>query len=328
MGRRLAPRLIVLGIAVVIALLGFVPLPFYLLAPGSAVDLRDAVSVDNAAPPPTHFYLTDVALARTTALTAAFALLPGYKLVKSEAIVPTGIPEKVYERTMVAAMTESQSIAAAVGERAAGYRVPAPSERLIVERGVGKSARAAFEAGDEIREVDGRPAASLDALHARVHALRAGSAVTVAVRRHGSLKHVRVITEQGKSGTQLGIFLAEQAGPIHLPRHVRFDIGDVGGSSGGLMFALDVFATLRPRHVAAMKVAGTGTIAFDGRVGEIAGTMQKIIAAKRAGATIFLCPQQNYRDVSGVSGVRVIPVHTFREALDAIGERSKTASAQ
>jgi len=43
-----------------------------------------------------------------------------------------------------------------------------------------------------------------------------------------------------------------------------------------------------------------------------------LIAAKRAGARIFLVPRQNFADVAGEGGVRVIPVASFRDALRAL----------
>jgi PDZ domain-containing protein len=109
-----------------------------------------------------------------------------------------------------------------------------------------------------------------------------------------------------------------RAQPAQLPIPVRFSLDNISGSSGGLMIALQVYDTLRPRHLRATRIAGTGTIGYDGTVGEIEGTQQKLIAAKRAGATVFLVPKENFPDIASEHDVQVIPVHTFAQALAAL----------
>jgi PDZ domain-containing protein len=100
---------------------------------------------------------------------------------------------------------------------------------------------------------------------------------------------------------------------------VRYAIGDIAGSSGGLMFALEIYESLRPGN-SRDAVAGTGTITTDGRIGPIEGARQKLIAAERAGAATFLVPRHNYPDLAPTDHpkIRIIPVATFAEALAAI----------
>jgi len=66
-------------------------------------------------------------------------------------------------------------------------------------------------------------------------------------------------------------------------------------------------------------IAGTGTIAPDGKVGGIGGIEEKMIGAARKGATIFLAPRANCPDIKHVpKGLKVIPVSTLQEALTAL----------
>ena len=105
------------------------------------------------------------------------------------------------------------------------------------------------------------------------------------------------MTIAGPHGARLGVAVRVLSARAQLPVPVRYLMGGIAGSSGGLMFALDIYAGLRPGH-ARGSVAGTGTIASDGRVGPIEGVAQKLIAARRVGAELFLVPKENYASVA------------------------------
>ncbi|GAC1425116.1 MAG: hypothetical protein NVSMB5_19410 [Candidatus Velthaea sp.] len=110
-GRRRAFAGVLIGAALLFA--GFiVPLPLYLIAPGTAVDLSSAVVI--VAHPGVHdrFYLTDVSLIRASPIRLALAFLPGVKVKKMDDVVPRGVTAQSYSAQMENAMTQSQSIAA------------------------------------------------------------------------------------------------------------------------------------------------------------------------------------------------------------------------
>jgi PDZ domain-containing protein len=143
--------------------------------------------------------------------------------------------------------------------------------------------------------------------------------VPAVVRRGGQTVDVRAPTIATKGGTRFGIALAPRMLKPELPVPVRFDLQNISGSSGGLMFALEIYGALRPeRRLAESSIAGTGTLASDGHVGPIEGAALKLLAAKRAGARVFFVPRENYGDVAGEREIRVVPVDTFRDALAAL----------
>jgi PDZ domain-containing protein len=298
--------------------LSLVPTPYYIVAPGSAVDLSTRLVVEGRPPPRRRLYLTDVSVARASVLLLPAALLPGVRLVRRDAIVPAGESARGYDRLMVDAMGESQNEAAIVAERAAGYLVVEPPHHLVVHGFLPTSrAEPALAAGDEIERVGRVRVSALGDIGVALGGARAGTSVTVAFVRDGRPRTARVVTIPGPHGARLGILVREDSEKPLLPVPVRYAIGDIGGSSGGLMFALEIYAGLRP-SAATDAVAGTGTISSDGRVGPIEGAPQKLIAARRAGVTTFLVPRENYAEIAGTAGVRIIPVGTFRDALAAI----------
>jgi PDZ domain-containing protein len=65
-------------------------------------------------------------------------------------------------------------------------------------------------------------------------------------------------------------------------------------------------------------IAGTGEITSAGVVQPIGGIQLKMIAARRAGATVFLAPQGNCGDVRGAvpKGLDVVKVTNLHDAVD------------
>ena len=72
-------------------------------------------------------------------------------------------------------------------------------------------------------------------------------------------------------------------------------------------------------------VAGTGEITADGEVKPIGGIAQKMVAAKNAGATVFLAPADNCAEAVGrvPDGLNVIKVSTLSQARQALEKISK-----
>ncbi|MBC5809279.1 MAG: hypothetical protein GIW95_00250 [Candidatus Eremiobacteraeota bacterium] len=296
------------------------PTPYWIIAPGTAVDLSRSIAVDGHAPPRDRYYLTDVTLSRATGLTWLAGFVPGSMLVKQDVLVPAGESLRQYDRTMGDAMTQSQGIAALVAERAVGLRVAEPPEQIVVGEILSNSrAGTALHIGDVLERVAGRPILSPHDVALAVTALRAGTPVRVLVRRDGNRRLLAVTTMATVTGTRFGIRVERTMQQPDLPVPVRFSLGNIAGSSGGLMFALHIYGTLCERCAQrGALIAGTGALSPDGRVQPIEGTRQKLIAAKRAGARVFLVPRENYPEIAAERGIRIVPVDSFHQALQAL----------
>ncbi len=297
--------------------LSIVPTPFYLVSPGSAIELSTRIAVEGHAPPARHFYLTDVSVVRASILLLAAALWPGVRVVRRDVLFPQGANVRGYDDLLIDAMTDSQHIAAYVAERAAGYRLASPREQVFVAQVLPDSrAGGALQSGDRLLRIGGRNVGKPgDVLRAEA---AAHDELDIAIERAGSVRHINVPLVATPGGPRLGILIRDAAILPVLPVPVHFSFGDVSGSSGGLMFALEIYDTLAGGRAGGTAVAGTGTIASDGTIGPVEGVRQKLIAAQRAGAALFFVPKENYADVAGETALRVVPVGTFAEALAAL----------
>ena len=79
----------------------------------------------------------------------------------------------------------------------------------------------------------------------------------------------------------IGVNLLES---FEFPFKVSISIGDVGGPSAGMMFALAIIDKLTPMNLTGGKfIAGTGEIDEQGNVSAIGGIQQKMSAAQSGG---------------------------------------------
>lgn len=110
-------------------------------------------------------------------------------------------------------------------------------------------------------------------------------------------------------------------GPIEPEPKITFHLEEVGGPSGGLIFALGIIDKLTEGELTGGKsIAGSGTISADGKVGAIGGIRLKMLAAAKAGDRFFLAPKSNCEEVVGFipSGLQVVPVSSLSEALEVL----------
>jgi len=109
------------------------------------------------------------------------------------------------------------------------------------------------------------------------------------------------------------------ANDLHI-KNISFDVKKTGGPSGGMIFALGVIELLTEKDLLhGRHIAGTGTISTDGQVGPIGGINEKIQAAYKAGATLFLAPAGNSAEIAHTpAGIKVVIVSTLAEAVNAL----------
>jgi PDZ domain-containing protein len=109
------------------------------------------------------------------------------------------------------------------------------------------------------------------------------------------------------------------ANDLHI-KNISFDVKKTGGPSGGMIFAIGVIELLTEKDLLQGRhIAGTGTISTDGKVGPIGGINEKILAAHKAGATLFLAPAGNSSEIAHVpAGIKVVTVATLAEAIASL----------
>jgi len=334
--RRLSPaRLAGLGVfllAVVVLALWLLPSDSYIFLPDRAHPVDPLVKIAGRKTPhdPGGIYFVDVFVRKATWLERLFpSLREGATVVPASAVVPPGTSEKARVRLDRRAMTRSQEVAAAVALRAAGYKVRATPNGVLVDQVVaGAPAAGKLQPADVIVKVDGKRVLTPADLRSAISSRPVGASFRIVVRRDGSLHTVvvRSTTDpQVKGRPVIGVLVGQDA-RIELPLSVKINAGDVGGPSAGLAFALDILEHLGRDVDHGRRIAATGEIELDGSVGPIGGVEQKTIGVRKSGIRVFLVPAgdnaaeaRRYAD-----GVRIVPVKNFQQALRALATLSKT----
>jgi PDZ domain-containing protein len=324
--------LLVSGFATVLlaALAALLPVPYAALKPGPAINTlgsqngKQLISVTGhqTYPATGTLDLTTVTVVGgpggklTVADLIVGVLDPSVAIVPEEEVFPTGQTQQQNQQQNQQEMATSQeeATAAALGE----LGITVPATLTISEVVAGAPAAAVLRHGDVLLAIDGVATGDLASVRTELQKVKAGEPVTVTVRRDGKEQKLVARTRAADGRTVLGILIDPS---FHFPFTVKIQIDDVGGPSAGMMFALGIIDVLTPGSMTGGRhIAGTGTIDSDGVVGAIGGIQEKMIGARRAGATWFLAPAEDCPEVVGhvPDGLRVVRVSTLHEARQAV----------
>ncbi|WP_219463247.1 YlbL family protein [Nonomuraea rhizosphaerae] len=242
---------------------------------------------------------------------------PTVAVVPEETIFPRSRTPKQVEEENTVEMTNSQDFATAAA--LTELKIPFGKVVSVASTEKGKPADGKLRKGDEISAVDGKPVTDFESVSDAVTAHKPGENVTFTVVRGKDKTDVTVGTVVGGTGkTAVGVSMQES---YKFPFKVEINVGDVGGPSAGLMFSLGILDKLTPGEITGGKaIAGTGTIDPSGEVGPIGGIAQKMVGARKSGATVFLTPAGNCAEaVKAVpEGLRLVKAETLHEAVTAL----------
>jgi Lon-like protease len=232
-------------------------------------------------------------------------------------VLPKGVDPREYAESQQKVFQESRRLAAAAAARAAGLPVRVSGSGVrVVEVLPDSPAAGVLRTGDIIVTVDGQPVDDAGELRDLVQARPAGSRLRLELEggRRVTVPSARLPGVSG--GVGIGVAVETRDLRIDLPFQVRFaERPDIGGPSAGLAYALAVADLLeRQDYASGRTIAATGTIQADGDVGEVGGVEQKAIAARRAGAQLFLVPREELQEARDV-GFAVQGVDRLEQAL-------------
>lgn len=314
------------SVLLLLAAVVIVPMPLVALSPGPAIDVPTHLKVAKTAGKVRgKLLLLTVNLGTPSVAGAAVAWLdPHRELLRRSQVIPQGENTDEYFRSQEAVFQESIRVASAVALRAAGQPVTVTGGGARISAVVkGSPADGVLQVGDVVTAVGAKKVLLATDLVTATETAKRGQRLNLTVDRGGRPLHVSIlprrVTAIGRVG--IGVALDSVAPDIRLPFAVKLTESDIGGPSAGLMLALSVYDLVSPVDLAEGRVvAGTGTIDIDGTVGPIGGIAEKVVAAERAGAEVFLAPASQAAAARKAAGKRlhVVSVGDFTDALDAL----------
>ena len=333
MSRRVRTLFIGGVLFVVLAIVAFtLPVPYVILGPGPTINTlgsygnQQVITITGKPAKKTtgHLNLTTVSI--STGRVSVFQALEGWLagdqvVVPRETIYPPGQSEQQVAQQDSEDFSNSQDNA----EGAALCQLKYPSYFGVLGVATDMKPPGALEIGDKLVTVDGRSVETAAKLEAVLATLTPGAKASVVVARAG-VKTLVTLTllppATGKKGARMGIIVADTC---YAPKFsVKIGLNnEIGGPSAGMMFALGIIQELGTTDLTGGRfIAGTGTIDLDGSVGPIGGIQLKMIAARRAGASLFLAPADNCSDVRGniPKGLTVAKVSSLNGALQVLAQ--------
>jgi Lon-like protease len=335
---RRALTLLVAGVAVVVAALAaaLLPVPYVVLSPGPTLNTlgnapggQPLIEIKGHPVNATVGHLNMVTVDsqggpgdEVNIFTALRAWLdPHDAVVPQEEVFGSGQSAQQVQQQDSQEMASSQQLATAAALTV--LHIPFKTQIAVASTLPGLPAAKVLRAGDLITAVDGA-AASAATLSAQIDGRPPGSLIRLTVVRNGktlqlSLRSVSSTVSRGQG--EIGVTLADQ---YKFPFDVAISVGDIGGPSAGMMFALGIIDKLGHVNLTGGKfIAGTGELASaspTAAIEPIGGIQQKMAGARAEGATVFLSPADNCSDALSAlpAGMKLIKVNTLAGAVSAL----------
>ena len=345
MSRRTVASLLGMGLLLALgAALALIPVPYVTMSPGPTVDVlgesdgQPIVQVDGHRTYPTDGTLDIVTVlvtnpdARMNLVRALTGWIdPDVAVLPFDSVYPPGTTAEEEAAQDSAQMVNSQDTAIAAALTELGYDLSTYAEVTGVS--------ASGPSGGELKPrdrfvlIDGKRIKSVEELFEVMQGVEPGDTVRGVVRRDGERTRFSVKTVPSPDDPDQALLGILVGTGYAFPFDVSVDIDDtIGGPSAGLVFAVSVYDTLTPGPLLqGGAVAGTGTITADGRVGPIGGIQQKIVAARDAGASLFLVPPANCDEAMKApvapDDIRLVRADTLHSAIDALDAYAEDPSA-
>ena len=302
-----------------------IPLPYYIMAPGGIIDITDRIDIEDKNETKgtlNLLYVTEYEANVGTMIMSYF--LKNWDTEKiSEVQISDESMEEIAIRNKVM-LNNSMQNAILVAYKKAGKDVKIKGVENTVIALTEDNEK--VKIGDKILTANGITIDNLNTLKKIINATDVGKTILLEVERNGKKETLEVKVKEKDNAKVIGIvmitnYIYEVSPEIKL----SFKNGE-GGSSGGLMIALNIYNALTSSDITSgRKIAGTGTIDSEGNVGAIDGIKYKIIGAHENNMEIILVPKDNYEEAIKVNkennfNMKIVSVETFDDALNYLLE--------
>jgi len=331
MKKKFYMRSLMVFMAMMIFLSTFYTLPYYVSKPGMAKELAPIIEVDNGFEEKGSFMLTTIRMGRANIYSYLLAKVNDYQeIYPIEAIRQEEETDEEYNVRQLHLMSSSKTSAIEVAYKKAGIPINYHYKGVYVLNVMkGMPAEGKLQPGDRIFKIDDMEFQSSEEFIQYVGSKKAKDEIVLTYNRGDQTNSVKLNVQSFGENTErvgVGIGLVDDK-EIEVEPEVKVETSDIGGPSAGLMFSLEIYNQLTEVDLTrGYKIAGTGTISSDGSIGRIGGIEQKVIAADKAGAEIFLAPYEegaldsNYRaavktakDIK--SKIKIVRANTFDEVV-------------
>lgn len=317
---------LIVAVATIILAIFNLQIPYFAITPGPTENVLGLIEIKGAKTKPVSgkLLLTTVSLHEITVAESIRGWFDtSYEIISRSAFIPPGQSDEDADRRTTDQMEDSQQHAAVAALSLLGYDVKiTPLAARVAEVTPDSPADRVLRSGDLIVGVDSSKVSRADDFGAVMKRHKVGDAISIKVVRDGRQITVRTKTVGRPDRLDepiIGVLL-ETVPRVDLPIAVDIDSLGIGGPSAGLMYALGIFDLLDQTDLTQGRtIAGTGAISLSGNVEPVGGVRQKIAAARRERADLFVVPLAELKQACARSGeMPVVGVVTLLDAVRAL----------
>ncbi len=311
-----------IGLLIVFIIISnFIPTGYQIISPGIAADLSTIIQVEEAYE--NHqgaFFLTSVSSENASLwniIQHSIFRPAGHRLTPITEQLPPDMDMERFIELMTRLMEESKYQAQALAFDRAGYDHSVTGEGALIEEVLTDgTAYGELKTGDIIKEIDGQEVEFANDAAEIIRAREIGETVFLQVLRDGQLQEFELETVElagNPEHASIGVYIKTYNFNYQFPLEVVFNTEGIIGPSAGSMFVLEIYNQLTTEDITAgRKIAGTGSVSSDGKVNKIDGVKQKIIAAEKIGANVFILPEENFQQISATEQeLELVPVENI-----------------
>ena len=303
--------------------IAFGKLPYNVEMPGGIINLTERVKIDGQKIPlKGSFNMAYVSVVQGSIPYILYGLISNdVDVVKTQdsLLENETVDEANRRNKLFLEQSKNAAVLAALKEAEIEYEIKNRKTNVLY---IYKDAKTTLEVGDNIIECNDNKVDSIQDIVKAIDSKKIGDTISFKVVRFGKVKKATAKIIDVKGEKKINV-VSLTTFDIDSLRSVELDsFATESGSSGGLMMSLMVYSGLTNRdYTLGKKVAGTGTIDENGKVGEISGIKYKIIGAVRNKVDIFFVPSDNYKEALHVKNekdynLKIVKVDSLREAIN------------
>ena len=306
-------------IVFLIVLFYSIKLPYYIMAPGGTINITNRVELEGYKIDNGSINMLYVSEYKATPSMILSSLLMGYDInsYKDRKISNESMKE-IEDRNKIM-RDNSLDIALMVAYNKADKYINIKSKKNIV---IATTTDNNLKVGDIILEVDNNLVEDVSEVRKIINNKEENDYVTFKVLRDNREIEVKSKIYIDNNTKVVGVvIITDYDYDIEPELNLKFKDRE-SGSSGGLMLTLTIYNALVDEDIIkGRNIAGTGTISYDGTVGEIDGVKYKIMGAASDNIDVVFVPSANYEEAINTKkkykyNMKIVKVDTFDDVLN------------
>lgn len=299
-------------------------LPYYINMPGGTIKVNDRIECKKCSDINGSLNMLYVTEYEATVPTCLLSLvIPNWDLERiSEQQISNETPEDIYNRNRLM-LENSVDNAIYVAYTNSNKEINVKSKKNIV---IATTKNNGLNIGDEVLKINGKEIENIEEIRNIIQNSAVNKKLLFKVLRNNKEEDIQVKVIKQNSKKMIGAVITTDYDYELDPKiKLKFRSSE-SGSSGGMMLALSIYTKINDQDIIkGRKIAGTGTIDYEGNVGKIDGIKYKIMGAHKDKMDIVLVPKENYKEAISVAEknhykLKIVKVETFKDVIDYLSK--------